>query len=53
MEAIGYEGASISLIHQHLPILEDYGVVESKEDSITYRGDEVIEEIIETLEEDV
>lgn len=51
MESIGYEDASVSLIHQHLPILEDYGVIGTEDDTVTYRGDEVIEEIIETLEE--
>jgi len=52
MESIGYEDTSISLIHTHLPLLEDYGVVETKDDSITYRRDEIIEEIIETFEEE-
>jgi DNA-binding transcriptional ArsR family regulator len=50
MESIGYEDASVPLIHQHLPLLEDYGVIESRDNTIKYRGDEVIEEIIETLE---
>lgn len=59
MEAIGYENASLSLVHQHIPMLEEHGVVESEEDvfnhedevTIKYLGDEVIEEIMETLEE--
>lgn len=58
MEAIGYENASLTLVHQHIPMLEEHGVVESDdvfnhkdEVTIKYIGDEVIEEIIETLEE--
>lgn len=53
MKSIGYEDASATLVHQHLPLLEDYGVIELKDNTITYSGDEIIEEIIETLKEDV
>jgi DNA-binding transcriptional ArsR family regulator len=60
MEAIGYENASLKLVHQHLPLLEEHGVVRSDENPVNYDeeevrieyiGDEVLEEIIGTLEE--
>lgn len=59
MEAIGHKNASLSLVHQHIPMLEEQGVVESKDDlfdhedevTIKYMGDEVIEEILGTLED--
>ena len=51
MGSKGYENTSVSLMHKHLPLLEDYGVFELEEDKVKYEGDNVIEEIIETLEE--
>lgn len=51
LEGLGYENISTEIIHVHLPILKDYGVVEQQEDAISYQGDEVIEEVIKTLEE--
>lgn len=49
MESIGYEDSSLSLVHQHLPLLEDYGVIETEEYLIKYCEDEFVEELIETV----
>lgn len=60
MEAIGHENSSLTLVHQHIPLLEEYGVVESENDvvdygeeevTVRYLGDEVIEEVLGTLDE--
>jgi len=59
MESLGHDNAYISLVHHHIPILDEHGVVESEDDlfddeeqvKIEYIGDEVIEEVIGTLEE--
>lgn len=37
LESAGYEDISSSVIHVHLPILKDYGVIEQKENQIEYQ----------------
>jgi len=51
LESIGYNDISSEVIHVHLPILKDYGVIEQDKNQINYQGDEVVEEVIETLED--
>lgn len=51
MEALAYENATLQLFHRHLPILQDYGVLDTGDELIEYSRDEVIEDIMETIEE--
>lgn len=51
MEALGYENATLQLFHRDLLILQDYGVLDMGDELIEYSGDEVIEDIMETIEE--
>lgn len=49
MEDEGYDNASISLVHNHLPLLDEYDVIDYEENDIIYNGHEVMEEVIGTL----
>lgn len=51
MEDEGYDDASISLVHNHLPLLDEYDVIDYDGNEVSYNGHEVMEEVIGTLQQ--
>lgn len=51
MEDEGYDNASISLVHNHLPLLDSYDAIDYDENEVSYNGHDVMEEVIGTLEQ--